>query len=193
MQCCCCGNLPSKYCRRCYSGRVQAKYEYDTAFRDQRPFAWNECRNQRKLSQCSVILEIIHLSVNLWILNFPSILFVKYFINIFSTLKLYFQVRMSPLSEWLHTVLTFALSPGLHGRDCVRQIHQADHEGRDHPLLQKRLDHCQERLHVPRLQDSRPQVKVYYLVIWLWSLSALVKPYTYVDVCLYVYLGIKDI
>lgn len=93
MQCCCCGNLPSKYCRRCYSGRVQAKYEYDTAFRDQRLFAWNECRNQRKLSRCSVILEIIHLSVNLWILNFPSILFVKYFINIFSTLKLYFKLE----------------------------------------------------------------------------------------------------
>lgn len=75
-------------------------------------------------------------------------------------LKALFQVRMSPLSEWLHTVLMYDLSPGLHGRDCVRQIHQADHEGRDHTLLQKRLDHCQERLDVPRLQDSRPQVKV---------------------------------
>ena len=84
----------------------------------------------------------------------------------------------------------YDLSPGLHGRDCVRQIHQADHEGRDHTLLQKRLDHCQERLDVPRLQDSRPQVKVYYLAL---IFLALVKPYTYVDVCLYVYLGIKDI
>ena len=65
----------------------------------------------------------------------------------------------------------FDLSPGLHGRDCVRQIHQADHEGRDHPLLQERLDHRQERLHVPGLQDSRSQVaNVPFLSVYIQGL-----------------------
>lgn len=92
---------------------------------------------------------------------------IEYFFNIICKifhqylfdLKLYFQVWMSLFSEWLHAIFIFALIPGLHGRDCVRQVHQADHEGGDHPLLQERLDHRQKRLHVPCLQDSRPQVE----------------------------------
>ena len=48
---------------------------------------------------------------------------------------------------------------GLHGGNRVCQVHQADHAGRDHPLQQERLDHRQERLHVPRVQDRWPQVR----------------------------------
>ena len=65
---------------------------------DQRRFVWKEFWNQRKLTQffCKSnfkILGIIHLSMNQWILNIPSIVFAKYFINIFSTLSSTFKLE----------------------------------------------------------------------------------------------------
>ena len=62
---------------------------------------------------------------------------------------------------------------GLHGGNRVCQVHQADHAGRDHPLQQERLDHRQERLHVPRVQDRWPQVRERALT---WHSSTVLCP-----------------
>ena len=96
MQRCRGGNLPSKYRRRCYSGRVQRKY--DTPPWRSKAFCLKRILKSTKVDAvfCKSnfkIPGIIHLSMNQWILNIPSIVFAKYFINIFSTLSSTFKLE----------------------------------------------------------------------------------------------------
>jgi hypothetical protein len=47
---------------------------------------------------------------------------------------------------------------GLHGRNRLREVHEADYESGDDPLQQKRAHHDQELLPLPSLPDRGSQV-----------------------------------
>ena len=61
------------------------------------------------------------------------------------------NVVMLPCTRIVHPLYV----PGLHGGDCVRQVHQADQQGGDNPLQHQRPDHPEERLILSLVQDRR--------------------------------------